>query len=389
MKRFLFLVSAFVLFPSLGFAGGIEGLSVTPAADGRNLFISWSALGNDVLSGVDGYGLQWSIYKNNVAVDKSARQFLGSQQNSLTVRAGGFERNQDYYFRVYTYVKDGRKRVLGNGSKLLKWKWPWNGDVITSEEVVVDPVLAGASGSSGGSSLGEFGIVRPQALDTFIDFAWSRPRKLTSSDYDGFHIVLSTNSDMSKPVAVLETARTFYRGRIKGLLPATQYYARGYFYKNRGGEAQRFGEGTKKMVKTIAAVNRDGRSRAARNIKKLEKKALPSVTVGGEGASSSSAASNTSSSSSSSSSGSSSASSSSTSLSSSSSNVTSSAGIRAKISDLQKEIKKLQQDLKTWQKKLRSSKTSSRGKTRSSGRSSTRSRSSSRSWTRVRSSFDD
>ncbi len=366
MKKLLFVFTLGLFsFVAPAFAG-IEGLTVTPTADGKEIFIQWNPVSSDITSQVNGYALQWSQNTIDMRTDKPARQWLRSSRQDIQIRAGGFEKGTDYYFRVYTYKKEERRRILTNGSKILKWKWNSDGTTETSEVEPSDPTSSSSSSSSSSSGSNpdaEFGALRIKKYDNFIDFYWSRARSLTSSDYDGFHVVLSKNSDMSDPMAILEGSRSTYAGRIKGLVPDTQYYAKGYFYKERAGEKQRFGSSSTKAIKTIKAINRNASNRAARNIKKIEKKALKSVDAGNGSVTDTSTSSSsddsttssesTESSSSSSSSSNSSSSSSSSSASSSSSSNSSSSDINKRIAELKAEIRKLQKELRSLQAQAR------------------------------------
>ncbi len=357
---FTFFLGGFFAIPS-AFAEDINHLKVQPSTDEKTLFITWEPLGTEVTAYTSGYALQWSKYRSDIGSEKTARQYLSNNQNSLEIRAGGFTRNQDYYFRIYSFTKEGRSRHLSNGSKLLKWNWSNSGEIETSEETIVEQDTS--SETQALEALEEFGKIRAQALDTFADFSWSRPRKLTKSDYDGYHVLIASKSDMTDPIAILEVERSNFKGRVKGLSPQTQYHAQGYFYKYKNGEKVRFGKGLKKTFKTFALIDRTKNTRASRNIKKIERKNYVTVQVGDTTTSSSSSntSNNEDSSNNSSDSNTSASSSSSASNSTAPSNYSSPSldkanskeEIKDHINHLQKEIKRLQTELKAWQKKLR------------------------------------
>ncbi len=348
-KIYTFIVFCSLAMFSTVHATELNNLKVT--VDDRSLYISWTPAENEIASLTDGYALQWSSYESDMRHDKHARQYL--TQTNINLRSGGFEKEQYYYFRVYTYKKEGRRRYLANGSKILKWKWQQNGEIISEEINANDTVSANTSSTTSTVDTSEaidenFGNLRTQHYDNFADFFWSRPKKLTSSDYNGFHIVVSTENDLNSPVAVVETTRSNYSVRVKGLKPSTNYYAKGFFYKFVAGESKRFGEGELKQFKTISLIDRDGKSRASRNIKKIEKKALLTHKVGSINPTSSSAknkdtASNVNSS-----------------IFSTSSSASTVTEIKKNIELLRKEIKRLESELKAWQKKLREKSSPSR-----------------------------
>jgi len=385
--RRLFLIFTFLLFGStfsVSYAAEIDGLTASLSSNGKSLYVSWASVSNEIITQSDGYALQWSHLQSDVHIDKVGRKFLSFQQSSIYLRAGDFEAEKDYFFRVYTYKKEGSsfsRAILGNGSKILKLEVNNDGTLGLENIEPNDPVITNNTNSSDSPEnnvlLEEFGHLRAEAYDSFIDFYWSRPKKLINSDFDGFHVVLSQNNDLSSPDGILEVDRDNFKGRIKGLKPETRYYAQGFFYKIRAGESQRFGEsGTPKLIKTITSVNRNigpnatrKQRKMARNIVKLERKPFIFVVAGGSDTPSSStgsAESNTNTSSSSSgTSVSSNSSSNSTNISANNSTeaekkISSERGIKSKISEIQKRIAQLKKELSAWQKKLRQSKTSAK-----------------------------
>lgn len=338
-SKFAFLLSFCTLFLSMPqvLADEIQNLKVT--ASDNQVNIVWDPASQEILSKTEGYAVQWSIYQNNIRNDKYARKFLN--QNNLVLRKGSFETNQAYYFRVYTYVSEGRSKVLGNGSKILKWTLKSDGEV---EEVYMeanDPVIATTTSSSSSSTTQKFGTIRVSRFDNFSDISWSKPTKLTAKEYDGFSFEVSKKISMEDPVLSFETSKTIYKARIKNLDANTQYYVRGYFYKEKAGDVVKFGEGTVKPFKTIASIDRTVSSRASRNIARIEKKSYFTATVGGTATTTTTTTTT---------------STSSTSTGTSTPTVTkasSTTEIRTKIAELKKEIKALQASLRSWNKQLR------------------------------------
>ncbi|MCK5461046.1 hypothetical protein KAI58_03610 [Candidatus Gracilibacteria bacterium] len=338
-KQAIFCYTIGLLFSfSQVFATEITDLTVIP--NGSQLTIDWSALSQEIMDNTNGYAIQWSTEQNDVRIDKFAQQF--SSQNSLTLRKASFEINKDYYFRVYSYVLDGRNRVLGNGSKILKWQMDFQDNIETSQIEPNDPVISTvvSTTSSEDEVLATFGALRISKFDTFVDFAWSKPSNLTSNDYDGFAFEVSKHSDLKDPIIEFKVNKTRFRTRLKGLEPNTQYHARGYFYKDRGGEAQLFGGEEIKAFKTIIAIDRDGRTRSSRNIKRIEKYAYFAVSVDGNETSETPTINTT------------------TSLTTTTRNTTvttptTMTDIRKRIVTLKAEIKILQKELRTLLKKLR------------------------------------
>ena len=406
MKKqiFVFVSALFMVgFSNVAFAEQIDNLQAILTSDGKDLYVSWDSASSEALVTSDGYAVQWSDRQSDVQVDKVGRKFLETSETSFSVASWSFEKNEYYYFRVYTYKKEGSSysnAILGNGSKILKIRINSDDSLDTSYIEPNDPVIVD-NGNSEIENFEEFGHVRVLEYDNFADFYWSRPRKLVSSDYDGFHILVSKDNDMSNPVTILETSRSTFEGRVKGLSPETVYYAQGFFYKDRAGEDQRFGSGEKKQFRTSRVIKRNvGREgtrldqKMSRNIAKVERRAIISVIAGGASESSSSTTSENTTTSSSPSS----TTTTNTETSSSQTNSTISGlpysemaidklntekEIKARIDDLERDIKKMEEELVAWQKKLRNLKSpygSSRSYTRrtrttssSSVRSSTRS----------------
>ncbi len=268
-----------ILIPGLSFAASLTNLKAEPTNDERSLNISWSPADSETLAESDGYAIQWSDRQSNIHINKPAK--LYKAENSIFVRLNSFEPNVNYYFRVYSYQKDGYKKTLANGSKMLKWKRTASNVITTEEITITDPVIVNNTSSSTEATVDwQFGKLRSVPFDTFVDLSWSRPTKMINSDYDGFQIKVSSTADMKDPIKIFTAKRGVITTRLKGLTPNTQYYAEGAFYKELESSRKVFGESPVKAFKTIPAIDRTINNRASRNIKKIEKRSYFTVTVG-------------------------------------------------------------------------------------------------------------
>gem|GEM_PF-1452288 len=370
MKKFILAFVVGVFSVGSSFAADIQDLKVLTT--GSETVIQWTALAEESLFGVDGYALQWSDSQTEIANDKAARQFLQSSQSSLAIRSAGLEYNREYYFRVYTYRKEGRKTILGNGSQILKWKKLFNGEVETnyfdaSDANVSEAVTSGANE--------EFGHVRVTRYDTYAVFAWSRPN-LASSEYDGFSLVMASGNNFSNPLVTTYTGKNDFKGRINGLTPATEYYVRGYFYKTTAGEKVLFGAGNVKSFKTSAKFTEAQLARMdrLRKMGRVKDRVSPTATVWLPGTEESATAAATTTT---------------TTTSTSSSTATASSTgmkgasrdqVKARISEVEKQIRTLQVELRRLQTDLR--KASGTSASRASSRTTSRRTSSSASTSR-------
>ncbi len=336
-------------------AADITGLSVTGDYDHLNLL--WTPLSSSDFGDADGYAIQFSDRQSNVKITKPVTMYQNNNQDDVSLRRNSFDNDTFYYARIYTYkTDDNNKKVLGNGSDMLKFKIDYNNTVTTDTISITDPVVT-STGTTQETSNFEFGALRKYPYDTFSDFFWSLPSKMASSDFDGFMIRVSVNNDMKTPLVEATVNRQTKSLRITGLEASKNYYAQGYFYKNQGNETVTFGDSQIRSFKTISAIPRDSASRQSRNIIKVEKRSIRKIAVGDSSVSSSTSTSMTSSSSSSSSN-----TNLSTSVSSSSSATINSASqteIRNKIADLKKQISSLQSELRRWQAKDTSKKPTS------------------------------
>ncbi len=283
MKKLFFLglvVSFFFGMHSVR-ATNIENLSALYTTDNK-IFLQWDHLDDTLLFDTDGYAVQFSIYENKVRNVDPGRLFLSAKQNDITLRRAQFKRNEWYYFRVYTYVQEGRSRILTNGSKVLKWKYLDNGDEESEIIAANDPVVVDNNADIGI----DFGKLRVRRYDTYATFSWSRPN-LAKHDATGVVIVIKEVGSADTLVE-LKAGLDITTGKVTGLTPATQYEARGYFYKRVGGENQKFGAGTTETFTTQKAYSAAQRAQLERLKKRglVRDSALSTVSVpGSEGTS--------------------------------------------------------------------------------------------------------
>lgn len=340
------LISAFL--PLLNSqAAKIKNLTVS--ADSQNLNLLWDPLSSTDFADADGYAIQFSKRQADVQITKSALNYVASDDKAL--RRNTFDNNTFYYARVYTYkVGENNRKILGNGSDLLKFKVDFNDSVTTETIAITDPVILNSSGEAQDNRDYEFGVLRNYAYDSFADFFWSQPRLMTSFDFDGFMIQISKNSDMADPLVKATVDSTTNQVRITGLNTDTSYYTQGFFYKDQGGEKKTFGDSPIVNLKTITAVPRDNSSREARNIVKIENRAIRKINVNNTSSSSSSDSSTSATSTTPSNS-----TSTSTNVSTSSQSEidrASQAEVKRQIADIKRKISQLETELKRWEVKL-------------------------------------
>ena len=377
MKNYFLAFALSLVFTGSVLAGDIQNLEVLPT--GTETLIQWTGVSEENLFGVDGYALQWGEQQSNIRNDKSVRQFLSPAQTSLAIRSAGLNYNTDYFFRVYTYKKEGRQTILTNGSKILKWNKAYNGEIALN---VLEPNDVELSELTSSGTSEEFGVIRVTRYDTYGVFSWSRPN-LATNEYDGFAISLSTSNDFSNPIVTVHTGKNDFKGRVNGLTPLTEYFARGYFYKTRAGEKLSFGAGQIRSFKTTAQFSaaQVARMDRLRRMGKVKDRVSPTATgwiPGTENAvETTTAASSTSSSSS--------TTTSSTTTASTGTKGASRTQVKARIAEVEKQIRTLQVELRRLQTDLRkasssstTSSTSSRTQSRTSSRSSVSSRKSPR-----------
>ncbi len=279
MKKlfFLGLVASFFFGTHSVQASAIDNVSALYTTDSK-IFLQWDHLDDSLLFDTEGYALQYSEYENKVRNVDPGTLFLSKKLNYITLRPGAtFAENTWYYFRVYTYVIDGRSRVLTNGSKILKWKYLSNGE--TESEIIEanDPVVSDISADIGI----EFGKLRVTRYDTYATFSWSRPN-LAKSDATGVVVVLN-ESGSANTLVELEAGLDITSGKVTGLTPETTYEVKGYFYKYVGGEDQKFGVGTTEIFTTQKAYSAAEKDRIDRLRERglIHDNALTTVSVPG------------------------------------------------------------------------------------------------------------
>ena len=292
-SSFSFLKKSFIIFGisilsySVSFAEETKNVRIT--ADKDYLNVNWDNISN--IEDTKGYALQWSNRQNNVVITKYANLYNLGKVPGKALRRASFENNSFYYLRVYTYTKnDNGRNILGNGSKLIKWKVD-NRHQITSEEIAItDPVITN-SGSSDASntieSIQDFSNIRATAFDNFVNLSWTKPHKLSPSEYDGYILAVSEKSSLDDPIIEADIDKSRREVQFRGLKPETNYYVSGYFYKNQGGEKKKFGKGQTRKFNTIKAIDRTKYNRASRNVKKYEKRVSYKIDIEGYDSSSS------------------------------------------------------------------------------------------------------
>lgn len=350
-----FLLTGLLSVPflvSTALADNIDGLKVVRGES--NITISWNPQSSDELKNRSGYAVTWSERQDRMKANVPARIFTNN--NSITIRGTDFAKEKYYYFRVFTYQPGDNGKLLFDGSKALQWRWYWNGTYDTNEITINDPVIV-SNGSSSTTTTESFSFtpIRTAPYDTFVDLSWSKPYEMPTSLYDGYHLQISRSADFNTILGTLEIDdKKIIRGRIKGLESSKSYYVRGYFVKNDA----TFGDPTTKSFRTLAPLDRSGRSSASRNLAKIEKKGIRFLDLKkGKTSDTNSNSSNTAQSTSSTQNTSASASSS------FNASGKTTAQIRARISEINRLIRQLNTEKKTLEQKLGNTSTTSRTNT--------------------------
>lgn len=284
-----FFIGVFVF--NTGLAEKITNIDFQP--NENQLYISWDALTPEIMKDAAGYAVQWSDRTSDIDIQTHARlyqddapQVFSSNGNRVTLTLGRFDRNLTQYLRVYTYaIDDNDKKQLGNGSDRIKWKIDGFDRIETETTVITDPVIVVNDTSSDAELVNiDFGSLRILEYDNFADLYWSKPSLALESDYDGFLIHISAQSNLEDEDKTTEIIfdQDADEVRITGLSPATDYYAQGHIYKAQGGENKFLGSSDAKSFKTIEAIPRDGSSVASRNLAKIERKAIKKVSFGSD-----------------------------------------------------------------------------------------------------------
>ncbi|HEY5713894.1 MAG TPA: hypothetical protein VIT68_00930 [Candidatus Gracilibacteria bacterium] len=360
----LWSLSIALVFGSFLFSAHAADLG-TPVVNrsGSQLVISWPAYTGT--EDFEGYALQWDDNVYPLKINEYARQYLG-KANSLSIRGVDFLRREDYYFRVYLWkTNNSGRKVLIKGSQILHWRENADFTIITLTVAPNDPLIVNNDSDSSSDTVVNTDLynlpnLSKNAYDTFVRFAWSRPN-LASNEFDGTKIELSDSSDFANILITLEADEDDIQGEITGLSPGTTYYARGSYHKND----ILLGTPATRTFTTIAAVPRDGRSVASRNIQKIEKKKmLPSVSLGGESTTTTTTSTSTSTSTT--------GSTSTTTASTFDTSTTSAIAINRRITELESLIKQYQSEIRTLKAKLPRTSTSSTTTSRTTSTSSSR-----------------
>ncbi|MCF7906100.1 hypothetical protein K9L63_02845 [Candidatus Gracilibacteria bacterium] len=270
MKRLLFGIFiggiVFGLLPQKSASAEmIQGLKVSLA--GKYALVEWTPLADQILYNTDGYALQISSNESKMRnIDTTEKLlFVQDTESSLSLFWPAlFNRNEYYYLRIYTYVKEGRDITLTNGSKLLKFQVASVGDELKGDPETIepnDPVIAD-SANNDAFNFGKLSVKNP--LDEQVDFFWSRPKNMSDNDFDKFLIIVSKEESLAHPVIKARAGQNVTSMQLKGLEPNTTYYAKGFFMKETAGEVQEFGGSELEKFSTVAPLTSDQQSRLTR-----------------------------------------------------------------------------------------------------------------------------
>ncbi len=224
LKSILVLGLTFLALPT--FAKQIENLQI--ATDGKFVTFSWEKLSKNDIDEETKYALQWNESSGNVRLDKPVSAFASLSDNEFRMQGNlVFEKNKTYYARVYSYYRKDRETYLTNGSKILKFKWLYNGNVETSYINANDPNVVNNSNNS--SVVSEnFGKIRTIEYDTATQIFWSDVNEI----FDEFYFVLADNYELKDPIAEFSVHKDHNKALITGLKPAKKYYIAGYLKRN-------------------------------------------------------------------------------------------------------------------------------------------------------------
>lgn len=235
----------------------IENIRVTISGDNVNIF--WDRLDSDEESNIPGYVITWGTRKSEVRADEIGRIYEDNYSNSKSVRLGTFDRNEDYYFRIFGNSNNNKYQNL-YASKILKWSYTGSG--ATESEILEpeDPIIVNNSTAEEEEDLSvyDFGALRATPFDTIVRFFWSEP-DLTDNEYDNIVIIISEQNDLSNPVLEAEIGKSYTKARIDNLKPGTQYYAKAV-YENEG---SRFGDSDTINILTYSEADETGKRRLA------------------------------------------------------------------------------------------------------------------------------
>ena len=343
MKKlfFLGLVASFFFGIASVQATAIDNLSAFYTTDSK-IFLQWDHLDDSLLFDTDGYSIQFSQYENKVRNVDPGKLFLSKKLNNISLRGAAFEQDTWYYFRVYTYVREGRSRILTNGSKILKWKYLPNDETESETIDANDPVISDDTADIGT----DFGKLRVVRYDNYATFSWSRPN-LAKQDATGVMVVIKEYGS-ADTIVELKAGLDITSGKVTGLSPETKYEAKGYFYKYVGGEDQKFGAGTAETFTTQKAYSAAQKARIDRLRKRglVRDSALTTVAVPGSSTTTPTTTTDTS------------TDATTTSSTTTTSSSTSSSNIKTR-SQIEKKIADLERELQSWKLKLKRLGTSS------------------------------
>jgi len=357
MKRSVFrslLLSGVLLGVfSSAHAENIQGLKAS--ISDKYVSIEWTPLADQITFDTDGYAVQISQSKEKMRnVDTTEKiVFVKQNESVLSLFApAAFKNGEDYFVRVYTYIKEVRSLTLTNGSKIVKFRIATSGDKFVSATETLepnDPVISNTETDSI-FSFGKLSVKNP--IDTQVDFFWSRPN-LTEQDFDGFVVVISKEQSLANPVTEAKVGRDVSSMQVQGLAPETTYYAKGCFVK----KGQKFGDSAVETFKTSKMLTEAQKLTLARLLTRgVIKRSDTVVKVDGSSTTAATtttpASTTTSTSTSSTTTGSSTTSTTTTPSATTSSSSTAAAKTSYTKKEIQDKIKALETELKLWRQRL-------------------------------------
>ena len=330
------LIIGLALFAAPVFAVNIENFSVIP--DGNQfLEFSWDKLSNNDIDLESDYGLQWSDNLGDIRIDKEINATTPTTNERFRMRGDFvFEKNTDYYARVYGYARgiDSRTTILTKGSKILKFRWLSGGSIQTSMLEPNDPTIVNTNAAT--TVAQKFSRLTSTPYDKSVQLAWSSVNEI----FDEYQIVVSPNADLSNPVADFEVVKNQTRTLITGLIPGRRYHAAGYLKRS----GRLLGKSDVISFTTLPEFDEDTQRRYEKYV--LNRKRYGFLfNIGGDNSTSTSTNSTTSSSSS---------------ASSNTSNVSTVATRTARIAELKRLISRYQSELATLERNTRTTSSRSR-----------------------------
>jgi hypothetical protein len=215
------------------FAANIQNISATP--DGDFFEFSWEKIPNDQIDQETHYALQWSDDLNKIKINETISATTSMANDHYRMLGSTiFDKNKDYYARVYTYYREERQNILLNGSKILKFKWLFGGNIETSLIEPNDPTVVGNDAAT--TEAQEFNHLATIPYDTSVQLTWSNVNEI----FDKYAFILSENSDLSNPIAELEVSTNYKKALLTNLEPNKKYHIAGYLKRN----GRKFGKGS-------------------------------------------------------------------------------------------------------------------------------------------------